>query len=63
MSETILRFKALSERVGLKRTTIYHKINQGDFPAPVKLGERARGWKVSEVEAWIASREIAGRAA
>jgi prophage regulatory protein len=63
MAEQILRFRALKEIVGLGRTSIYEKIKEGRFPAPVKLGDRARGWKASEIERWISERETAGRAA
>jgi prophage regulatory protein len=59
MSEQILRFGALSEIVGLKRTAIYQKIKDGEFPAPVELGKRARGWRRSEVESWISKRQVA----
>jgi prophage regulatory protein len=59
MSEQILRFEALSEIVGLKRTAIYAKIKTGEFPAPVELGKRARGWRRSEIERWISKCKIA----
>jgi prophage regulatory protein len=58
MSEQILRFKALTEIVGLKRTAIYAKIKEGEFPAPVELGKRARGWRLSEVDSWISKRKV-----
>jgi len=32
------------------------------FPTPIKLGERAVGWLVSEVELWFAARIAASRA-
>jgi prophage regulatory protein len=53
MTEQILRFSAVSEMTGLKRTAIYAKIKAGEFPLPVPLGKRARGWRRSEVEALI----------
>jgi len=33
---------------------IYHLINQGQFPAPVKIG-RASLWRLSEINSWIDS--------
>lgn len=39
-------------RVGLKKTAIYERIKDGDFPKPVKLG-RASGWVEDEIQAWI----------
>ena len=52
----ILRRKQVEARTGLRRSTIYAKIADGDFPAPVRLGARAVGWIESEVSAWLRSR-------
>jgi prophage regulatory protein len=59
MAEQILRFQGVAERVGLGRTYIYDLIRSGDFPQPVALGKRARGWRASEIEAWIEARQRA----
>jgi prophage regulatory protein len=34
---TILRRKQVEARVGLRRTTIYQRVADGTFPAPVNL--------------------------
>lgn len=34
------------------RSTIYQKIAEGQFPAPVKLGSRLAFWLESDVEDW-----------
>lgn len=60
MAEQILRFQGVAERVGLGRTYIYELIRCGTFPQPVALGKRARGWRASEIEAWIEARQRAG---
>lgn len=52
---TILRRKQVEARTGLSRSTIYLRISEGTFPAPVNLGARAVGWVDSEIEAWIAT--------
>ncbi len=44
---------------GLTKSTLYRLARLGKFPKPVKLSERASGWKRSDVEAWINSRETA----
>ena len=44
MTPQILRRKDVEATVGLSRSTIYHLISQGLFPAPIKLGKRAVGW-------------------
>jgi prophage regulatory protein len=49
----ILRWKQLKEIVPLDRTTIWRKVQTGQFPEPVKLSERAAGWHEEDVRAWI----------
>ena len=53
---TILRRKQVENRTGLSRSTIYLRIQEGTFPKPIKLGERAVGWLENEIEAWLAAR-------
>lgn len=57
MHEQILRLPQVRARTGLARTSIYLAIAAGTFPASVRLGVRSVGWKVSDIDAWIASRE------
>jgi len=54
------RLPEVKARCGLSRSEIYRRVSIGDFPAPVKLGQRASAWAGHEVTAWIASR-IAAR--
>lgn len=54
------RLPKVRARCGLSRSEIYRRIAAGDFPKPIKLGERASAWAEHEVTAWIASR-IAAR--
>jgi prophage regulatory protein len=56
MATTILRLPAVKARTGLSRSTIYSKVSQREFPAPVSLGARAVGWVEEEVESWLAQR-------
>lgn len=50
----ILRLKQVATMVGLAKTSIYRKIQEGTFPSPIKLGgARASGWLSTEVAAWI----------
>jgi prophage regulatory protein len=46
----------VKQKTGQSRSTIYDKVQRGEFPAPVKLGERAVGWVEAEVEAWVKDR-------
>ena len=50
----ILRFKQVAALVGLGKSSIYRKVQEGTFPKPIKLGSaRASGWISSEVYDWI----------
>lgn len=39
---------------GFSAKHIYHLINEGNFPAPVKIG-RASLWRLSEINQWLES--------
>ncbi|MEW6168641.1 MAG: AlpA family transcriptional regulator [Pseudomonadota bacterium] len=62
LPDTILRLPDVKAATGLSRSTIYARIKQGAFPAPVSLGGHAVGWPASEVAAWIQRRVDDGRA-
>ena len=61
-----IRLPEVLSRTGYGRTTIYRKMEDGDFPKSVKLGgppkdpnafdSRAIAWIEDEVEQWIESR-------
>jgi prophage regulatory protein len=53
MSVEIIRRKALEARIGLSCSTIYMMMSEGRFPRPIKIGRRAVGWRVSDVEEWL----------
>jgi prophage regulatory protein len=38
---------------GLSRSAIYQKISCNQFPKQVKLGARAVGWLLDEVNNWV----------
>ena len=54
----LIRLPEVISRVGLARSTIYLRINDGSFPAPVKLGARSVAWLESAVDEWISDRLI-----
>ncbi len=56
MNHRIARLPELIQSVGLSKPTIYKLIRQQQFPAPIKIGPKASGWLVSEIDAWIAER-------
>ena len=58
----ILRLREVMERTGLCRSSLYRHLRASErlFVTPVRIGARAVGFPVNEVEAIIAAR-IAGR--
>lgn len=52
-SDRILRIKAVLDRTGLSRSTLYRKISRGHFPQQVKISERCAGWRESAVREWL----------
>jgi prophage regulatory protein len=60
MQEEILRKPRVLEIVGIGNTSLYDLLKRGEFPRPIRLGVRAVGWRRSDVNAWLASRETAG---
>jgi prophage regulatory protein len=56
MAGRMLRLKEVCPGVGLSRSTIWLKIQQGTFPRPVRLGAHNVRWVESEIEAWKAAR-------
>lgn len=59
MNTLILRRPAVEATVGLGRSAIYNMMAKGLFPKPVKLTAKAVGWRKSDIDAWLASREVA----
>lgn len=51
-----LRLSDVKLTTGLSRSHIYQLAAKGEFPKPIKLGEKASAWIESEVQAWMASR-------
>lgn len=59
MSFTILRRPDVEARVGLSRATIYAKMADGTFPKPIRLSQRAVGWRTDDIDEWLAARPAA----
>ena len=56
MTTLILRLPAVLDRIGLSRSTVYDMMARGTFPRPVRLSERAVGWRETDIEGWLAAR-------
>lgn len=57
-TKQILRRREVEALIGLSRSSIYAMIAEGTFPKPIKLGKRAVGWRESDLQAWLESRQV-----
>jgi prophage regulatory protein len=48
----LLRLADVRNIVGLSRSTIYMKIARGEFPVGIRVGARARRWRLADVVGW-----------
>ena len=55
----ILRIKDVCTALGLSRSTVYRLVEDGDFPAPIKLSRRAVGWNEAQIHYWVNTRNNA----
>ncbi|EJE8522365.1 AlpA family transcriptional regulator [Vibrio parahaemolyticus] len=51
----LLRLKEVIDVTALSRSAIYRKMNTGDFPQSVSIGDRAVAWVEKDVSDWIES--------
>lgn len=56
MNDRIIRWPEVSARTSLSRTTAWRLMRDGKFPASVPITDHIVGWRLSEVDAWIAGR-------
>ena len=57
--DVLLRISDVCAITGLSVPTIYRLMGRNKFPRPLKLTSTARAWKLSEIMAWVESREHA----
>lgn len=51
----LLKLKDVTRATSLGRSTIYRRIGEGTFPAPLKLSEGCVRWDADDLETWKAS--------
>jgi len=51
--DRILRLKAVLERTGLSRSTMYRKMQSGTFPRNIQISTRCAGWRESAINRWM----------
>ncbi len=54
--DRIIRADEVQTMTGLSRTTIWRLENKEEFPRRVSLGANSVGWRLSEVQSWLAQR-------
>lgn len=57
-SEGFVRLPQVLQMFPFSRTTLWRKINDGDFPKPHKLGPKTAAWDIAELRDW--KRRITG---
>ena len=53
-AEAVLRLPDVLALVGLSRASIYAKVAEHRFPAPIKLTAHASGWRMGDIRTWLA---------
>lgn len=53
MIDRLLKESEVLEQVGFSHTTLWRKVADGTFPAPVKPSPNITRWKLSAVQAYI----------
>jgi prophage regulatory protein len=53
MFDRILRLPKVVEITGLSRSTIYDAMSAGTFPRAVRIGQRAVGWRETDIRSWL----------
>ena len=57
----LIRLTEVVELLGVSRSTIYKWVDEGAFPPPVRVSERAVRWRTEDIEAWRGSLVAATR--
>ena len=53
-AEAVLRLPDVLALVGLSRASVYAKVAEHRFPAPIKLTQHASGWRMGDIRTWLA---------
>ncbi|HHK9512583.1 helix-turn-helix transcriptional regulator [Morganella morganii] len=60
LDDPLVEMKEITKLTGLTDKWFYKLIQKGQFPKPIKLGNRSR-WLTSEVDAWLQARIVESR--
>lgn len=53
----LLRGRDVFRLVTLSRTTVWRRVRDGTFPAPLSLGTTRIAWRESDIAAWMAAQK------
>lgn len=56
MQEAFLSIQEVRRKTGLGRSTVYRLMGSGEFPQAYQISPGRVGWKLSELEEWMSSR-------
>lgn len=56
-NEKFIRINEVIQKTSLPRATIFAKIKEGKFPAPIPLSSRTRAWSIIEVTEWMEAKK------
>lgn len=56
MTDQLIRLKKVEEKTALKKSMVYELMARGEFPKPIKIGDRAVAWIEREVNQWVESK-------
>lgn len=51
-SIALINSDQLAEMLGISRKSLYHALDAGQLPSPIKIGNRLR-WRIEDIEAWL----------
>lgn len=60
--DALLNIKTVQAIVSLGKTTIYKKVAEGTFPAPIRQGSRCSRFVAGQIQAWLRAQAQKGGA-
>ena len=57
MNPSYIRINQLIQKLPISKASIWRKVKQGTFPAPVKLSVGITAWSTTSIETWLSQCE------
>lgn len=58
-SKLLYRADDLTKMLGFGKAHLYSLMKRGEFPQPIKIGQRAVAWPAQTIETWLSERMAA----